>query len=767
MITSYQSYTFYARDMTQSLARKATDPIIARDAKYYRDNIGSIKSIDEFLNNDRIYGYAMKAYGLEEMTYAKAFIRKVLESDLTDSNSFANRLEDTKYKALAAAYDFGKTVSTKIVQTTSQMESLIDTYDQTITNNDVRLQQDTDYFNAVSKTFTNVDDLFKNTRARDYVFKAYNIDPKTFDYQTLKGVITSEISDPASYVNAEFGPKVDDWNAKLLDLYDQRIVPGTTPAEREKIDYLIAQYTKMIEKAANYFEMAAVFNFNADGTLDAGVTAQNDIQQKLLTDRYIFSQPRLTKTGALINKTYYEEQLPGITSISDLLNNPRLSKMVLQSFGISLNTSKATIEWTLQQDASDPASPVHAKGKAFTALAAAFNFESDGTVTAGKDAQDEEQKYNLLSNYIVRYDDSDEEADAEAVKRYKRYIGLTKNLDDFLSGASAAVVIREFALKAHNIDPSEISTFKLKKILTSDPYDPKSYLNSLKDERFVKLAKSFNFAADGSIGSPRFAQSENEITRISKAYYVAMTRSDTSQSTKDKAEAEIAYYRSKLQTLETVDEIVSDPRLTKLLLVAEGFKASDVKPETLRQVLTSDLDDPKSFANSLNDVRLQKLAGSFNFDAKGFIETRTAVGVQNERGVIETSHLFLTQMLEEEAGEENVGARLALYFQRMAPTLNSVYEILADTALAEFIRTAMSIPAETAASDIDLQKKLIERKLDIKDLQDPEKVDIMVRRFLALYDVENSGSDPITSLYSGSATINFETVAALTQLRNF
>ena len=767
MITSYQSYTFFARDMTQSLARKASDPVIARDAKYYRDNIGSIKTIDDFLNNDRIYSYAMKAYGLEEMTYAKAFIRKVLESDLTDTNSFANRLEDTKYKNLAAAFDFGKTVSTKVVQTSNQIDNLIDTYDQTINSNDALLQQETDYFVAVSKDFTHVDDLFKNTRARDYVFKAFGIDPTTFNYDTIRSVITSDISDPASYVNTVIGPKIDEWNVKLTELYDQRITPGNTRAEIEKIDYLIAQYTKMSNQAAGYFELAASFSFRTDGTLDAGVPAQNDIQLKVVTERYVFSQPRLTKTGALLNKAYYEEIIPTITTINDLLNNTRMSKMVLQSFGIALTTSRADIEWALQQDPTDPASPIHEKGKAFVALASAFNFEADGTLAPGNSAQTEEQKYNLLSNYIVRYDDKDEEEDAATIERYKRYIGLTASLDDFLSGASAAVVVREFALKAHGISPNEVSLFKLKKILTSDPYDPKSYLNTLKDDRFVKLAKSFNFAPDGSIGAPRFAQSENEITRISKAYYIEMTRLDTSQGVKDKAEAEVEYYRNKLQTLETVDELVSDSRLRAVLLGAEGIKPGEVTAETLRKILTSDLSDPNSFANTQSDIRLKKIAGSFNFDSKGFIEPAAAASVQTERGMVETGHLFLTQMLEEEAGEESVGARLALYFERMAPTLRSVYEILADPALADFIRISLSIPSETASSDIDVQAKLIERRLDIKDLQDPDKLNSMIQRFLALYDVENSGLDPLASLYGGSGGISFETVAALTQLRNF
>ena len=170
MISSYQTYTFYTKDINETLRRAATDPIISREQQYYRDNIGSITNIDEFLADDRIYAYAMKAHGLEDMAYAKAFIRKVLESDLTDTSSFANQLTDAKYKTLAAAYDFGGTTTSEIIQTTSQIDELIGTYGQTIEDNDAILRQETSYFSSVSANFTEVDDLFKDTRARDYVF---------------------------------------------------------------------------------------------------------------------------------------------------------------------------------------------------------------------------------------------------------------------------------------------------------------------------------------------------------------------------------------------------------------------------------------------------------------------------------------------------------------------------------------------------------------------------------------------------------------------
>jgi hypothetical protein len=765
MITSFQSYQFYTKDINETLRRAAADAVTSRELQYYRDNIGSITSIDEFLADDRIYAYAMKAYGLEEMTYAKAFIRKVLESDLTDTNSFANLLTDTKYRTLAAAYDFGNTVTSEIIQTTSQIDNLIDTYEQSIENNDGQLKADTAYFTAVSQTFTTVDDLFRDTRARDYVFTTFGIDPSTFDYNTIRSVITSDISDADSYVNSVIAPQVNDWLALVDDLNTQLADPAKTPEQKDKINYLITQYSKAIAKADNFYNLAAAFNFKADGTLDAGVDAMSAAQLKMVTESYVLSQPRLTTTGALLNKQYYEDTISTVTTIDELLDNSRLSIMLLTAYGIPLTTSRADVKWALEQDTSDLNGEIYTKSEGMIALAKAFNFEADGSITPGLDIQDSDQIYLTMANYIDKYNDADDEADQAAIAKYKLYIGLTKNLDDFLSAEPAAVTIREFALKAFNIAPDEVSTFKLKQIFTSDPYDPESYVNQMKDDRFVQLVKAYNFAADGSIGSPRYAQSENEITRISKAYYTAVTRLDSSESSKAAAEAEAVYYRTQLQSLETVDQLLADVRLKNVLLVAEGLRPVDVSNEMLRAVLTSDLDDPDSFANQQSDIGFQKVAGSFNFDADGFIRSESARSVQNERGLVETQRLYLTQAIEEEAGQESLGARLALYFERMAPTVTSNYEILADDALAQFVRTAFSISQETASSDIDKQKAMLDRYLDVDDLLDPEKLESLIQRFLALYDLDNGAPDPLLTIMNGSTSINFETVATLAQLR--
>jgi hypothetical protein len=289
----------------------------------------------------------------------------------------------------------------------------------------------------------------------------------------------------------------------------------------------------------------------------------------------------------------------------------------------------------------------------------------------------------------------------------------------------------------------------------------------LKDERFVRLAKAFNFDAEGKIGSPRLAQSENEITRISRNYLKEVTRWDKDKKVREKGEKEVTYFRQKMETIETVDQLLSDRRLLDFMLIAQRIDPKTVTTDYLKKIFKSDLKDPKSFANTEKDARFRALGGSFNFDAKGNIVAKAGQSVQNTRSLMETRDKYVRQTLEQRVGEENSGVRLALYFKRMAASISNPYDILADNVLAEFTRTALGIPAETANSKVDAQAKMIEKKLKIKDLQDPKKVEKLVNRFLLTFEANNATSDPRLALFgSGSTSISGNTLATLGQLRS-
>ncbi|MBO6920081.1 MAG: DUF1217 domain-containing protein [Rhizobiaceae bacterium] len=765
-MTSLTTYQFYTRDTAVTRARMEADPIISREMAYYKENITQISTVDEFLDDDRLYNYAMKAFGLEELTYAKGLMRQVLESDLNDENSFANLLEDTRYKTMAAAFDFGNTVAEAEIQTDDQFEDTVDLYSTAIERRNTTLVAELDYYEAVIATVTDVDDIFYNETLRDQLFQAFDIDPEIFDYNTIRSVLTSDPDDPTSYVNVNFMDNVDTWQTQVNDLYALRD-DEEDESEYAKLTSQIEQYQKFVDKAYIYQEMAGSFNFSEDGTLAEGVSAQSTEQVTTFKEKVILAEPELTRSAMLINQDYYREQLAAATSVEDLVYNIRLSEIILSSFGLPTTTSFADMIWAMTEDISDPDHEIYDRLSGFVDMANAFNFNADGSIPEGEEIQTAEQTDDMMILYSTRYDDEEEEARLEETSRFSGFIDYTSDLDDLLSDLSAAQTVRNYLLRAHDIGEDELSTFQLKKILTSDTNDPDSYVNQLGDERYRNLAKSLNFDLKGEITSPSYAQEENEITRIAKAYYTQKTMFDSSEETAALAEEEVLYYRERLGEIETVDEIVADARLVEFIAISEGMTYEDMADGVLGLLLRSDLDDPTSYANSFEDVRYQKIAGSFSFDEMGRIEQSSLLGVQSERGLVETEHLYVTQSIEEEAGETEVGARLALYFARMAPTITSVYELLADEALGQFTRTTLSLAEETASADIDKQAQLIESRLEIQDLQDSEKVNEMINRFLVLYDLENGISfDPTVAAFSDAASFSADTLAAYAQVRS-
>jgi Protein of unknown function (DUF1217) len=101
---------------------------------------------------------------------------------------------------------------------------------------------------------------------------------------------------------------------------------------------------------------------------------------------------------------------------------------------------------------------------------------------------------------------------------------------------------------------------------------------------------------------------------------------------------------------------------------------------------------------------------------------------------------YVRQTMETDAGNQNEGVRLALYFQRKAASISSPLDILADKALFQVVRTALGLPDSMSSVSIDAQAAIIKKRLDVADLQDPKKVDKFLARFAAMYDIGNNSA---------------------------
>lgn len=106
MTGTVASYQQIARNLERSLKTIAQRPDVKRDSEYYLANIRGVTSVEDFLKNDRLYNFAMTAFGLKDMIYGKAFMRKVLTEGIEGRDSFALQLADGRFREFAEAFNF-------------------------------------------------------------------------------------------------------------------------------------------------------------------------------------------------------------------------------------------------------------------------------------------------------------------------------------------------------------------------------------------------------------------------------------------------------------------------------------------------------------------------------------------------------------------------------------------------------------------------------------------------------------------------------------
>ena len=690
MISTFISYKFYMADFGKSVQRTLADPIVAREQDYYRQNIGKVTSIDDFLKDQRLYAYAMKAHGLEDMTYAKAFMRKVLESDLTDANSFVRKMVDPRYQEFARAFNFapdGRVAEgVTIVQDSGDLEATVGLYSEQRLRKGSASMAETEYYAARVAALTSVDQLVDDPRLFAYALTAFDIDAKIASEPFIKAVLTSDLSDPNSVAN-----QIDD---------------------------------------VRYQRLAAAFSFEADGSVAAGGAQTLEQLARTVENYYDETGASASPAAAAFRTNVFDTFAGAITSVDDFLAKPILRDYALIAVGIDpIIVSDAMVRDALTSDLADPDSFANSS-ESYRLLASLFNFNTSGELDPGVPMQTLEQRDLLVDGYFANYENKARASEELHTSDYRMFLELVTSVDDLIGNPR----LYTYIMRAFGLDASQESTSKIRDVLLSDASDPFSYANRLRDSRYSALAGAFNFGPDGKPQGPLRAQLTSS-TNETVALYTATV--GEFQHQKDAGEAESKYFSETIETIETVDQLLADPRLVAYITRAFGVEGEGLSAQVLKQILTSDIDDPKSFVNLRENTRFRAMAAAFNFQTDGTAK-RVVLGLaQDANAVRETQDLYIRQTMEQRAGDQNAGVRLAMYFQRKASSITSAYSILADKALLEVVMTALGLPDAIAQSEVDTQAKLLASRLDFADFKDPAKVEKFISRFSALHDIKN------------------------------
>lgn len=99
-------WSFLQRTLSSQQETFEKGTILQRDTEYFRENIGDVTSADQLVADRRLLSVALGAFGLDEDLPNKAFVEKVLAEGTLEEDAFANKLADSRYGSLAAAFGF-------------------------------------------------------------------------------------------------------------------------------------------------------------------------------------------------------------------------------------------------------------------------------------------------------------------------------------------------------------------------------------------------------------------------------------------------------------------------------------------------------------------------------------------------------------------------------------------------------------------------------------------------------------------------------------
>jgi hypothetical protein len=205
--------------------------------------------------------------------------------------------------------------------------------------------------------------------------------------------------------------------------------------------------------------------------------------------------------------------------------------------------------------------------------------------------------------------------------------------------------------------------------------------------------------------------------------YQAMTAAEPAVKTAT------AYYEANIGSVTSIQDFVGNYRLLSYALNAYGLGDQINATALITKVLEGGVSNPKSLANTLTDSRWKAFAAAFNFVANG------AASVSSPSAVQTTTNDYVEQQLESDQGAQDVGVQLALYFQRVAPTVSNEFGILADPNLIQVAQTIFGLSPATSATNINTQAQTLAKLMPVSDLQDPAKLKQLTERFTAMYDL--------------------------------
>jgi len=436
---------------------------------------------------------------------------------------------------------------------------------------------------------------------------------------------------------------------------------------------------------------------------------------------------------------YFQDHIGQVKTVDDFVNNNRLYAFAMKAFGLEdMTYAKGFMKKVLQGDPDINGRVLvdRLQDSRYRDFAAAFSFKAFGEDPNADISSIDPETQALIDAYVGTKKTIQEQKSAYDTKtindidyfwKIQQYI---KSSDDIVADSKLEDIVRT----AVGLPPAASD---------DDAYTRARQIETKVDAAAFADPEQFRHLVDSFTAG----RQEGRKAIVDPYYRPAGTYADS--------DAEIGrltqYFQAKMSTVYAAKDIAADPVLAGFVLstlkVSAGAAAKSI--DALASLIDSKLKvtslrDPKTLSQFIDRFKMTRS------------EARATV-----------VDAYVRQTLETDSGNENEGVRLALYFRRKAGTINSAYGFLADPALAQVIQTTLGLPPETAKSNIESQARLIERKIDISSLKDPEKLDQFIKRFTLMWDTKNNPatSSALTFLSAADSSLDTDMLVKLQSIR--
>ena len=306
------AYLKRTRDAQQGLFQNSA--VVSRETKAFAEKIERVETSDQLMADRAVLKVALGAFGLSEDINNRAFIKKILDSDLSDTKSLANRLADKRYLAFAQAFNFASPDGPRLPDAAAPGE-----------------------LSERMAGLSSADDLLADRSLLRASLAQFGLEDNIANTYFLKQVLVSDLSDPSSFANRMPDKRLVDF-ARAFDFFTKDTEKSQNLSRLDGLVDTFSGRLRSVDSAAKLLQEPAMLTEALDiFGLDNIFTSDflTDVLNSDLNDPASFANSLTDKRFAAFSAAF-NFATPALDALKnpvlDLSGDPVMKKGTLETF---------------------------------------------------------------------------------------------------------------------------------------------------------------------------------------------------------------------------------------------------------------------------------------------------------------------------------------------------------------------------------------------------------------------------------------------------